>query len=110
MLTSQPGSTLVRIAHLYGVGEDATLSRPVVVSLTSLFPALTISNVVELSLTANQKRAAMSPLPSLRIVGESYDAAPRKRSEAAPQYDSSTGDITVTIGPAEIRTYSLTLA
>jgi hypothetical protein len=80
------------------------------VSLTALFPGLTVSNVVELSLTANQKRAAMPPLPPLRIVGEEYDGVPRQRTQSPPQVDANSGDITITIAPAEIRTYSLTLA
>lgn len=102
---------MVRLAHLYGVGDDDTLSKPANVSLTSLFPGFTISNVVELSLTANQKRSSMSPLPSLHIVGEPYHHnVTRKRSEAAPQYNVHTGDVTVVVGVAEIRTYSLTLS
>jgi hypothetical protein len=51
----------------------------------------------------------MSPLPALRIEGEQFDGVSHKRTEAAPQY-ANNGDITVTVGPAEIRTYSLTLA
>jgi hypothetical protein len=46
VMTSQPGSTLVRLAHLYGVGEDDTLSKPATVSLTNLFSGFTVCYVV----------------------------------------------------------------
>jgi len=108
VMTSQPGSTLIRLAHLFGVGEDAALSQPVDVSLTALFAGMTVSNVVELSLSANQKRSEMPEMPALLIHGESPNVTATKRSLSPPTVNGN--DITVRLNPAEIRTYSLTLA
>lgn len=52
-------TVLLRLAHQFGVGEDASLSKPVSVDLAELFkPAvLPVAHATELSLTANMNKA-----------------------------------------------------
>ncbi|CAN1243886.1 Probable alpha-mannosidase At5g13980 [Linum perenne] len=50
---------LLRLAHLYEVGEDKDLSVKATVELTKLFPGKKIGQVVEMSLSANQEKAEM---------------------------------------------------
>jgi lysosomal alpha-mannosidase len=105
ILVNQPPATvLIRLSHMYAAGEDSDFARPVNVSIQSIFPGQQVSNVQELSLTANQARAAMSPIPAWHIHGERR-AEPIKRSLAPAIGD----DFVVTLNPMEIRTYSLSL-
>ncbi|KAF6160103.1 hypothetical protein GIB67_018883 [Kingdonia uniflora] len=53
------GKVLLRLAHLYEVGEDKDLSVLANVELEKLFPAKKIRKVIETNLSANQERAAM---------------------------------------------------
>ena len=52
-----PGQILVRLAHQFGIGEDAALSQPVSVDLMQVFTAFRVKDISEVSLTANQKKA-----------------------------------------------------
>jgi lysosomal alpha-mannosidase len=52
---------LVRLHHVFAVGEDAQLAQPVTVDLAALFSSLTPVSLVELTVSANQPvRAAFS--------------------------------------------------
>jgi len=84
---------LVRVAHQFAVGEDATLSQPTSVSLADIFPAATISSVTEVSLTTNQPVSAVAH--RMGLVG------------AAPV---TAGAPTVTLNPMQIRTFEVTIA
>lgn len=46
---------LLRLGHQYGIGEDAILSLPVEVNLTSFLPGYEVVDVVETTLSANQE-------------------------------------------------------
>lgn len=48
------GAYLLRFAHLYQVGEHASLAQPVTISLTNLFKDFTIKTAEEVTLGANQ--------------------------------------------------------
>lgn len=52
---------LLRLQHLFGCGEDATLAQPAQLSLEALFAflRLPVQTVREVSLTANQPRSDM---------------------------------------------------
>jgi hypothetical protein len=93
VLVGQPaGSTLLRLHHNFALGEDPVLSAPANVSLTALFPAykvrcaawlrqlrgcsslsvrlvcgMQVSNVVEMSLTNNQKASELKTARAVRI-------------------------------------------
>ena len=45
------GKILLRLAHLYEVGEDKMLSQPATVDLASLLPSIKITDVLETQLT-----------------------------------------------------------
>uniref|UniRef100_A0A1J3IV57 Alpha-mannosidase n=1 Tax=Noccaea caerulescens TaxID=107243 RepID=A0A1J3IV57_NOCCA len=53
------GNVLLRLAHLFEVGEDKELSGVASVQLKKLFPGKKIAKVTEMSLSANQERSAM---------------------------------------------------
>lgn len=58
-----PGQVLLRLAHRFAVGEDATLSFPANVSLAGLFSArcMVVDSATELSLTANKNVSRVAP-------------------------------------------------
>jgi len=53
------GKVLLRLAHLYEIGEDKDYSVMASVELKKLFPNKKVSKVTEMSLSANQERAEM---------------------------------------------------
>ncbi|KAK4845816.1 hypothetical protein QYF36_009408 [Acer negundo] len=50
------GKVLLRLAHLYEIGEDKDLSVSTSVELKKLFPNKKIGKVIKMSLSANQQR------------------------------------------------------
>ena len=94
---------LLRLAHQFGAGEDATLSQPVTVDLRTLFNEEP-GALVELSLTANQPLGAHK--------GYTWNTkATAVRTVQYEAFERVVGDgesFVVTIGPAEIRTFNLT--
>jgi lysosomal alpha-mannosidase len=58
-----PNDYLVRVEHFFELEEDQTYSKPVTVDLQSIFKSIgTISNMVELTLTANLELAKLERL------------------------------------------------
>ncbi|CAK9181428.1 unnamed protein product [Ilex paraguariensis] len=55
----EDGKVLLRLAHLYEIGEDKDLSVMTNVELKNLFPDKKINKVTEMSLSANQEREEM---------------------------------------------------
>ena len=49
------GTMLLRISHLYAVGEDPVLGQPVTVALDQILAFVTVTGCTEMSVTANQK-------------------------------------------------------
>jgi len=98
---------LLRIAHQFGVGEDSGLSVPVTIDLGAIFSSLTVSAVTELTLTANQKLGAHKGY-QWKVAGrDEEDDIPEKAYNGVRRIGAS---FMVTINPAEIRTFNLTLA
>jgi len=56
--SQSPDTLLLRLAHMFEAGEDANLSLPVTVSLSSLFAHWEITSAKEMTLTANQELAS----------------------------------------------------
>lgn len=92
----EPGTVLLRLQHLYGVGEDDELSRPATVALPALLSFLRLApqTITETSLTANQARSSMQ---RLRWNG---------RGDATRPED---GPDTLTFTPLQIRTFLIEL-
>ena len=51
------GEVLLRVAHIYAVGEDSALSKPAQVDLSSLFKHLRVTKISEMNLSANQLKS-----------------------------------------------------
>ncbi|KAI3463535.1 hypothetical protein Pfo_020198 [Paulownia fortunei] len=55
----EDGTVLLRLAHLYEVGEDKDLSVKATIELKRVFPNKKINKIKEMSLSANQEREEM---------------------------------------------------
>ena len=89
------GDLLLRLEHLYGPGESPTLSTDAQVNLENLFaPAgLTVNGFVEMSLGGNVAKSTVQRL--------------QWNTEKKADARARSGDVgmTVTMRPAEIRTF-----
>uniref|UniRef100_A0A7N0UN86 Alpha-mannosidase n=1 Tax=Kalanchoe fedtschenkoi TaxID=63787 RepID=A0A7N0UN86_KALFE len=94
------GKVLLRLAHLYEVGEDEDLSVVTEVKLKKLFYK-EISKVTETSLSANQERAEMEKKRLVWKVEGSSKEEP-KVVRGAPVDPS---ELIVQLAPMEIRTF-----
>ncbi|DBB01101.1 hypothetical protein WJX77_006941 [Trebouxia sp. C0004] len=109
-------SVLLRLAHLYQVDEHADLAKSAQVNLHKLFASMKVSQVSELSLSANQLRSDVQRLrwrAGKSMSGHATDepvnidqhpAVICKGSECADN------DLTVVLNPMEIKTFLLQLA
>lgn len=106
MAWDSPSKLLIRLGHMYAIGEDSSLSKPATVSLSTLFAGFTITDVEEVSLTANQNAA------ELRARRQSWKTVPDASdvSESSQHYDTPVApQLSVTLGPMQIRTFFLTV-
>ncbi|XP_074275154.1 putative alpha-mannosidase At5g13980 [Silene latifolia] len=94
------GKVLVRLAHLYEVGEDKELSSMANVDLKRLFPTKEIGKVVETSLSANQERSEMV---KKRLVWKSQGASV-KEDKVVRGGPIDPAQLVVQLAPMEIRT------
>jgi len=102
-------NVLLRLAHLFGLGEDVTLSLPVQIDLNSLFQPryLRVLAVKEVSLTNNQDKAA--------LLKRRASAAKWNTDGDVPHWWrvlpalSFTNNTVVTLGPLEIKSFVLTV-
>jgi len=102
------GGTLLRLSHLYSVGEHPTLSLPAKVSLSAVFAGkgLKIKTVEETSLTGNQP---LKELDASKLVWKTYDPShydpPKPYDERV--YMNPDGFV-VELRPMELRTFWVT--
>ncbi|XP_058677472.1 lysosomal alpha-mannosidase [Ammospiza caudacuta] len=88
------GAVLLRLEHLYQVGESQNGSRAATVDLTTLFSAFTVTAVQEMALGGDV------PLPSVsRLLWNTPTGTPRPRRGARPDPRR------VRLEPMEIRTF-----
>ncbi|GAB2278382.1 hypothetical protein Dimus_013066 [Dionaea muscipula] len=95
------GKVLLRLAHLYEVGEDKDLSVMTSVELKKLFPSKKIGRVTEMSLSANQERAEME---KKRLVWK-VENDPDSESTVIRGGPINPTKLEVELGPMEIRTF-----
>ena len=99
------GRVLIRLAHVYGVGDDAALSLPASVNLLTLFSRAVVE-VVELSLSGNS--AAGSHVP---LVWKTNETAVDLQEGARTRAVRDTFDgVTVTLSAMEVRTFAIRFA
>jgi alpha-mannosidase len=99
------GKVLLRLAHLYSVGEHPTLSQPVIISLAELFKIAghRITAAEEMSLTANQLATTMDTMHRAGGHWTTDPVMPRNRLNAEDK------QLLVTIKPMEVRTFLITI-
>ncbi|XP_024378993.1 alpha-mannosidase At3g26720 isoform X1 [Physcomitrium patens] len=94
---------LLRLANIFEVDESEQLSKMATVYLPDIFPNLKIKDVVELSLSANQKKSHMKKL-TWTVEGNEKVQKNILRGRPLGRDDTS-----VEIAPMEIRTFLITL-
>nr|KJB76311.1 hypothetical protein B456_012G082700 [Gossypium raimondii] len=98
------GKVLLRLAHLYEVGEDSDLSVMSKVELKKLFPGKKIAKVRELSLSANQEREEMEKRRLVwKVEGESENQNENPKVVRGAPVDPKK--LEVELAPMEIRTF-----
>ena len=98
-----PGTLLVRVAHLFAAGEDATLSAPATVALGRVFAKLSVTAATEMTLPgtiplANAPVSTFTTTDGKVVTLPVVDPAP-----VGP-------DFAVTVSAMQIKTYRLTVA
>eukprot|EP01018_Ginkgo_biloba_P017372 Gb_01734 [translate_table: standard] len=97
------GSVLLRLAHLYEVGEDAEFSNAATVELIKVFANRTIRKITEMSLSANQEKSAMK-VKRWRVEGYEDGKQEKVGVRGGPINEDT---LVVELGPMEIRTFIL---
>ncbi|KAF4397582.1 hypothetical protein G4B88_027322 [Cannabis sativa] len=100
----ESGKVLLRLAHLYEIGEDADLSVKSNVELKKLFPGKKISKVTEMSLSANQERTDMEKKRLVWKV-EGHSSENRGDSKLKRGRPVDPAKLVVELAPMEIRTF-----
>lgn len=103
MLTLQEledGSVLLRLAHLYEIGEDKLLSNLASVELKKIFSKRKIHKIAEMSLSANQEREEMERKRLVWKVEGSHDEPKVLRGGPVDPLK-----LVVELAPMEIRTF-----
>ena len=102
------GRMLLRLAHLYAVGEHASLSMPANVSLAQMFRAdkLAVLSAKEMTLTANQPLAKYEARRASWSALRSAEDAARDSAEARTLFEADPeADMKVVLRPMEVRTF-----
>jgi len=96
------GTILFRLQHNFGVGEASPLTTPVTVDLSTITSSkYPLCNPVEVSLTNNQSPSDIKRLKWNTVGDDDQNEkieAPRRQRGVRP-------DATITVSPAEIRTF-----
>jgi hypothetical protein len=108
------GKLLLRVSHLYAIGEHPELSRPATFSLAAVFAkaGLKIASASETMLTANQPKAAFEAKKKVwRTASSAYPNTDLEGAETVPVLlDEADATLSVTVRPMELKTYLVTFA
>ncbi|XAR50386.1 Alpha-mannosidase [Bertholletia excelsa] len=102
----EDGNILLRLAHLYEVGEDKDLSAVARVELKKMFPDKKINKIREMSLSANQEREEML---KKRLVWK-VEGSENEDFKALRGGPVDPTKLVVELAPMEIRTFLLTFS
>ncbi|KAL2529274.1 Glycosyl hydrolase family 38 protein [Forsythia ovata] len=92
---------LLRLAHLYEIGEDKDLSTMTEVELKKLFPGKKIAKVVEMNLSANQERSEME---KKRLAWKVEEESLEESQMTSRGRAVDPAKLVVELAPMEIRT------
>uniref|UniRef100_A0A7N2KY22 Alpha-mannosidase n=1 Tax=Quercus lobata TaxID=97700 RepID=A0A7N2KY22_QUELO len=95
------GKVLLRLAHLYEIGEDKNLSVMTSVELKRLFPGKKIGKVTETNLSANQERTEME---KKRLVWK-VEGSSQEENKVVRGGPVDPAKLVVELAPMEIRTF-----
>ncbi|XP_057465092.1 probable alpha-mannosidase At5g13980 [Actinidia eriantha] len=99
----EDGKVLLRLAHLYEVGEDKDLSVMASVELKKLFADKKINKITEMSLSANQEREEMI---KKRLVWK-VEGSKNEEFKALRGGPVDPIKLVVELAPMEIRTFTI---
>jgi len=98
------GDHLLRLSHQFAVGEDPVLSQPATVDLTTMFSSITLSNIQEVSLTANQNiQKIEEKINAWQVEGDNTHV--NTKTWPTIPFDGAS----VTINPMDVRTFTLSI-
>ncbi|XP_068656340.1 alpha-mannosidase At3g26720-like [Aristolochia californica] len=96
----EDGTVLLRLAHLFEMGEEEDFSVMSTVDLNKLFPSKKISKITEMNLSANQERAEMEKKRLVwNVVGAPKEESVMRGGPVDPY------KLVVELAPMEIRTF-----
>jgi len=95
---------IIRLMHIFELGEHPTLSLPVVVDLAALLPSLAITQLTEMTLTANLPLSALDQqLLQWRRKGDNAGGKSERRDSSKRRL---TANLTaINLEPMQIRTF-----
>ncbi|XP_017876463.1 lysosomal alpha-mannosidase isoform X1 [Ceratina calcarata] len=108
ILTLEPwkdDAVLLRLEHIFEVGETESLSAPVEVNIQDLFANFTIASIEETTLGANQWSKDMNRL----IWKAETNEVLREDKNPSPPVEIKDGGVNVLLQPMEIRTFIVKL-
>jgi len=100
LITLQPtgaAERILRLSHLFGVGEDSKYSSPVTVDISKLF-TFPVMNLKEVSLTTNKNVSEMKQMKW------------KTTDDVAPAFEGEFDGSSVTITPMDVRTFTFSTA
>ena len=105
-------SVLLRVAHQFGVGEDAVLSQAAQFDLAMLFAGSgnTIASVAEMVLMGTRALADAPPKLQWAVEGESSADEARLQEQREARHAPIKDGTIVTLNPLQIRTFNITFA
>lgn len=98
-----PTTLLLRLGHMFAVGEDAALSLPVTVDLASLFTTLTVQSATEMTLPGSIPLTEAPVTTYTTTEGESVTLPVIPPAPAGPT-------LTITLSAMQIRTFMCQVA
>jgi lysosomal alpha-mannosidase len=103
--TQENGMILIRLNHIFGVGEDTEMCKPATVDLRSILADIVVVSAEELALTANQPRSEVQNRMQWSVIGGERADESVKR-ERAPS-SARLSEFVIELKPMEIRTFML---